>query len=98
MRRLFKAGSLARKKREFFDCKPSNLQKREMRYANAGHPHPLHFTRAANGSAALATHSPVSIRFLPRGEDAVAHDTQGVGKPDAGYGDREDPIVRVTIE
>ncbi|HEY5704781.1 MAG TPA: SpoIIE family protein phosphatase [Terrimicrobiaceae bacterium] len=32
----------------------ADLGKGQLRYANAGHPHPLHLSRAANGSAACA--------------------------------------------
>jgi phosphoserine phosphatase RsbU/P len=33
----------------------ADLAKGQLRYANAGHPHPLHLTRSANGSTATAS-------------------------------------------
>ena len=35
-------------------CLVADLAKGQLRYANAGHPNPLHFARAENGSAATA--------------------------------------------
>ena len=36
--------------------------------------------------------------FLARSEDAVTHDPEGVGEPDAGNSDRENTIMRSAIE
>ena len=35
-------------------CLVADLSKGQLRYANAGHPNPLHFTRGENGSVAVA--------------------------------------------
>ena len=35
-------------------CLVADLSRGQLRYANAGHPNPLHFTRGENGSAAVA--------------------------------------------